>query len=158
MTASAFDILAIFAVNITVAITTAIVTVHLSIRRFRTEKWWEIRAEAYHRVIEALHNAKAFSDTHLKADMEDLAISPEREKEVSEQSEKAVREITHAIDLGRYLLSKEALDRLKRYQTDRAAAADTTSWQRYLMDTRDVCEDCLKDMSKIARRELKIKN
>ena len=46
---------------------TSLITVHLSINKFRTEKWWERKADAYTQLLDALHNAKKFSDEHLRA-------------------------------------------------------------------------------------------
>lgn len=41
-----------------VGVATALVTVKLSIRKFYTERWWERRADAYSRIVEALHKHK----------------------------------------------------------------------------------------------------
>lgn len=57
-------VLAILA-GIAVGGTTSVITVWLSLRRFRAEKWWELRARAYERVIEALHNAKVSTEEYL---------------------------------------------------------------------------------------------
>ena len=158
MTASAFDILVTLGSSIVVAVVAAYVTVILSIRRFRAERWWDIRAEAYQRVVEALHNAKAFPDAHLAADFEGRKITPERRQEVEEQGIIAAREIMRAIDIGGYLLSENALARLKRYQTEREEAANTMMWDDYLQGTWAACNSCLEDMSEIAKKDLKIKN
>jgi len=42
----------------------ALITADLAFRRFRTEKWWERKVEAYTKVIESLHYLKAWTDAH----------------------------------------------------------------------------------------------
>jgi hypothetical protein len=48
-----------FATPPVVAVLTAIITVQLSFRRFQAERWWDRKADAYSRIIEALHHAIA---------------------------------------------------------------------------------------------------
>ena len=52
---------------ILIAAVSSWITVQLALRRFRRERWWERKTDAYTKVIEALHNSKEFSDRHLEA-------------------------------------------------------------------------------------------
>ena len=51
---------------ITVAITTSILTVWLSLHRYYREKWWDAKMHAYTAIIQSLH--------HMKHDLE-ISIS-----------------------------------------------------------------------------------
>jgi hypothetical protein len=53
------------------------ITYRLAFRRFRAEKWWERRADAYSGIVEALHNSLKFSDTHLSYIQNGSEIPPE---------------------------------------------------------------------------------
>ena len=53
-----------------VAVTTSILTVWLSLRRYYREKWWEAKMRAYTDIIQALH--------HMKHDLE-ISIAAEYE-------------------------------------------------------------------------------
>ena len=61
------EIVASALTTIMIAAVSSWITVQLSLRRFRTEKWWERRVAAYERLIEVLHHSKAFFERHLKA-------------------------------------------------------------------------------------------
>ena len=41
------------------------ITVRLSIKQFRNQRWWEKKVETYQRVIEAFHNSKKYSSEYL---------------------------------------------------------------------------------------------
>ena len=141
--------------TIMVAVISAWIAVQFSLRRFRTEKWWEKRVFAYERLIEAFHHSKAFSESHLKAAQQGREISEERDKELRLKAVEAEREITKAVDLGGFLLGKEARARLTQYISDRRRASDSNSWDEYLLCDLDATDSCLRDLIAIARRDLR---
>ena len=51
-------------VGLVVAVVASLVTVRLSLKRFYAERWWDRKADAYTRVIAALHqmNGRALPD------------------------------------------------------------------------------------------------
>ena len=53
--------------GIIIAAVSAWVTVQLSLRKFRKEKWWERKADTYSNVIEALYNSKAYPQHFMDA-------------------------------------------------------------------------------------------
>ena len=57
-------------VSLLVAVTTAWLTVWLSLRRFYREKWWEAKMRAYSDLIQALHNMKRDLEITIPAEME----------------------------------------------------------------------------------------
>ena len=65
--------------GIAIAAVSSWITVQLSKHKFRSERWWEKKVEAYERVIEAFHNSKKFDTEHMTA--------KERGSEVDESSE-----------------------------------------------------------------------
>ena len=148
--------LAIFA-GIVIAAVSSWITVQLSLRRFRSERWWERKVQAYENIIGALHDSKAFSDKYLEAEYNGGEISEEKDKELRARSKVALEEIEKAIDTGSFLLSDEALSRLKQYQKELKKASDTRSWFDYLDTDLAATGNCLKDLIQIAKRDLKAK-
>lgn len=142
--------------GILIAATSSWITVQLSMRRFRTERWWERRVKAYERVIEAFHNSKAFSDVHLKAIYTGKEISEEQDKEIRARAKEAGREIERAIDLAGFFLGNEARSRLKQYQKDVANSSAAMSWHEYLEQDWTAINSCLEDIIEIAQKDLKI--
>jgi type I site-specific restriction endonuclease len=132
------------------------ITVQLSLRRFRTERWWEKKAEAYSKIIEALHNANAVSSAYMGALEESTQLTEDRKKALSIRNQAAVEEILKAMDVGAFLLSKEALGCLKQYQKGVAIASGQTSWDDYLEKDQAAIEDCLRDMIVIAKKDLEV--
>ena len=70
-------------IGIVVGGATSVITVWLSLSRFRAEKWWELRVRAYERVIEALHEAKAYASARVDEQIEGARFSDEVHKKLA---------------------------------------------------------------------------
>ena len=143
--------------GIVIAAVSAWITVQLSLRRFRAEKWWEMKVEAYRRVIEALHDATKYPEAHFDAAVEGYKISDEGKEELRLIARKASIEILRATETGGLLLSSRALCRLRKYQEERMevdhSGVDIAS--QYDLHLGAI-NTCLNDLIDIARRDLKI--
>ncbi len=139
--------------GIIIATASAWITVQLSLRRFRTERWWERKVESYTNVIEALHNSKAFASYHLKTGGRE--IPEERDKELRSRTREANDEILKATDVGAFSLSEKALTRLRKYNNEEEEASELVDWYGYLVADLEATERCLKDLIEIAKKDLK---
>ncbi len=148
--------LAIFT-GIIIAAVSSWITVQLSLRKFRTEKWWEQKVEAYTKIIEALHNSKAFVDNRLEMECNGREVSEEKDKELQQRSKAGHEDISKAIDTGAFLLSEQALCRLKQYQKEAKEASYTTDWIEYLQGDLAATDSCLKEIIEIAKKDLRAK-
>ena len=99
------DILIAVPAAIFIAAVSSWITVYLSLRKFRSEKWWERKADAYANVIEALHNSKEFSDQHLHAREKGCEISSDQDSELRAKSKAGHAEIRRVANIGAFLLS-----------------------------------------------------
>ncbi|MDB4895674.1 MAG: hypothetical protein JWN15_1936 [Firmicutes bacterium] len=115
-------------VGIVIAVASSWVTVRMSLKRFRSEKWWERKATAYERVIEALYQAKAFFDAHLDAAMDGRELTEEFKAELQQRSKDAHVEINKATAIGAFMLSDQAQARLNKYQQEVAEAEKKEFW------------------------------
>jgi len=84
-------------------------------------------------------------------------LNPNKEKELRRAIENARDEILKAMNIGAFLLSAEALSRLKQYQEDTKAALHEPSYFQYLEGELLAAENCIKDIIEIAKRDLKTK-
>lgn len=141
-----------------VAVATSWVTVRLSLNRFRSERWWERKADAYAKVIEALHHAKEFPDRHLEAEYEGREVSKEADRELRTRSKEANAEVRRVANVEAFLLSDEAMARLRRFQEEEAKAGKATTWYEYLDGDWAAVNSCLKDLIEIAKVDLKVKS
>jgi hypothetical protein len=64
-------------------------------------------------VIAALHDSKAFADEHLEAAIRGSAVAKEKDEELRASSRVAREKIAKVIDMGAFLLSDQALPRLR---------------------------------------------
>ncbi len=149
------DPLLTLAFSLVIAVVSSWVTVNLSLRRYHSERWWDRKAEAYSAVIEALHHSKAFSDEHLSAAQRGRDLSEDRDQELRDRARKANAEIAKAADVGAFLLSEEALTRLRKYQVEDAKASNTDSWLDYILADQTATASCLDDIIEIAKRDLR---
>lgn len=95
-------------VGIIIASVSAWITVQLSLRKFRTERWWDLKVESYKKVIEALHHSKAYIDQFMDATIEGRELPESRKEELFMQARKGLDEIIKAIDVGAFSLSERA--------------------------------------------------
>ena len=130
---------------------------HLSLRRFRTERWWEKTADVYSNLLGAIHDAKAFSEEYLAAEYRNRRLSDEEDKVLREKYRQSESVIYRAMDVGSFYLSQEAIDCLKTYRKESSSAIQEDSWQMYLQADLDATNRCLHSMIEIARRHLKVK-
>ncbi len=142
--------------GILIAVVSSWVTVQLSLRKFRTEKWWERRADAYASVIEALHNSKEFSVQHLRAEERGREISEDRDAELRVQATAASEEIRRVANIGSFFLSDQAMVRMARFQKEEDEASDAMDWIEYLEGDWKAVSTCLDDMIAIAKADLKV--
>ena len=142
-------------INVLIAFLSSWITVQLSLRRFRTEKWWERKADTYTRLIEALHNSKALLETYL-AEVEEYAnVSKERKTELEKRAHAAYDEIIKIRDVGEFMLSRKALECLKRYK-ERNTDDPNNTWDEHLNQEFTATKECLEALIVIAKQDLKV--
>lgn len=137
--------------GIFIAVVSSWVTVQLSLRKFRIEKWWERKADAYASVIEALHNSKEFSEQHLRAGESGRELSKDMDAELRVQAKAASKEIRRVADIGAFLLSDQTMGRMARLRKEEDKASDTTDWFVYLEGEWKAVSTCLDDIIAIAK-------
>ncbi len=150
------DILITVLTAIFIAAVSSWITVQLSLRKFRSEKWWERKADAYANVIEVLYNSQEFSVHHLEADEEGREISADRDAELRAKSKAATAEIRRVANIGAFLLSDQAMLRLARLQKEEDDASNAVNWQEYLNQDWKAVSTCLDDLIEIAKADLKV--
>ena len=108
------------------------ITVYLARNKFRSERWWEKKVQAYERVIEAFHNSKKFASEHMRAEYRGHELEASRDTELRKLSREAQDEISKASDIGSFVLSEEALKVLARYEAEWEAIPRQETWFEHL--------------------------
>lgn len=130
------------------------ITVHLSRNKFRTEKWWEKKASAYERVIDAFHSSKKFTSEHLDAEYKGREVEELRDQELRKLAKIARDEILRASDVGAFILSPQALGILTKYEKKSEELSDCQTWQEYLDLDWSITDKHMKDFIAEAKKDL----
>lgn len=145
-----------FGSSVVVAIIVAVLTVHLALRRFYTEKWWERKSAAYTAIIEALHHVRNHADTNLTFSMTGRELPETGEKELTEKLQGAMAELRKQLDIGNFVLSEEAVATMNKLMTELDASTNTNHWQEHLELKLTAVDRCLSNMRHIARKDLRL--
>ena len=141
--------------GIAIAAASSWITVQLSKNKFRSERWWEEKVEAYERVIEAFHNSKKFESEHMTAEERGSEIDEARDAELRRLAKEARDEILKASDIGSFVLSKEALKILAKYEAESENIPRQNSWYEHLDLSWSITNRYMKEFIEEAHRDLK---
>ena len=96
-------------VGIIIAIVTSIITVWLALKRFRSERWWERKADAYSTIVKSLHHMKIYCEETIEELESHKDMSEEDSKVLYAKFKEAIEEIAKAKDVGSFIISNEAV-------------------------------------------------
>ncbi len=141
--------------GIAIAAVSSWITVQLSMHKFRSERWWEKKVEAYERVIEAFHNSKKFDAEHMTAEERGSEVDKARDSELRLLAKAARDEILKASDIGSFVLSEEALKILAKYEAESENMPRQDTCYEHLDLSWSIANRYMKDFIKEAHRDLK---
>ena len=138
-----------------VAVVTALITVKLSIRKFRAEKWWERKADAYSRVVEALHKHKNYDEQKYEIEMKYTLKDDEKTRiELENQWAEANAELQRAADLGAFVISREAEEILSKFLNRRIGDPNDEPLSDIIETDLVHVKKCLTAVKEVARKDL----
>lgn len=144
-------------VPLAVAVLTALVSVQLALRRFRAERWWERKAEAYTSILGALFDVQRSLRAETARIEEGREISQAYRDSLTEQARHGYSEIRLASVLGTFLFSAEAAARL-------ATLVDEIDEQGYSLDPLErlfaelrSANGALEDLKTLAKDDLSVR-
>lgn len=153
-----------FALSLVASVTSAIVTVRLSLGRFRSEQWWEKKAETYSRLIEEL----AIFQIHAEESQLELGLltqgimsSSEGPGELGKQARTARDSIKKTTAIGAYIISDAAADALSvfRKALDKAEGiafeGNPTDWLEANEIELDAAKACIVVLRECAKSDLR---
>jgi hypothetical protein len=73
-------------------------TVHLAIRSFHEEKWWEKKQEMYSSLFETLHHLRNYAAEHYEGQIYPDHITDEKREELTKDWKQFSREFAKLID------------------------------------------------------------
>ena len=156
------DPLASFLLSITsgllIAIVIAIVTVRLSLQRFRSERWWERKFEVYSTIIESLFHIQNYLAEESVSEMEIRELHKEKRDELRGHYSESLDSITKAGAIGAFIISNEAAiclsDCLRSLGSSYQRALSVTDALQLDLAT---VKDCSTKMQAYAQKDLGVK-
>ena len=137
-----------------ISVAAAFVTVRLSLGRFRTERWWERKADSYTLIIKALHHMKEHCIKELRTLEYGTELSEETTKELGAKSKEGFEQISMATDIGSFIISNEAVDCLKDFQKKSQGIEFGNDVYGYFDSQAAIVKECLNSIREIAKRDL----
>jgi len=142
-----------------------VLAVYLAVKaalwRFQREKRWERQADAYEKILNALHDIAQYFEgewaRNSRGDLEDAAqkkLWDERHDELSKGVVKAEAELSRQRSVAYPHISDEALALLSTYEKESDAAGDTHDWSEHLELSSNAIFKCLRAMQHLVRSEL----
>lgn len=164
-----YELIRQIGVGILVGAASALLTARVALRKYRSEKWWQRKADAYAQILQALHIMKR----GLEEDLRDMKShptpydTPER-KESFARFRQAQGRIHEAVDTGSFLLSDEARIAIEKLVSDLDNAAELSTEHVLGMGKYTIPEEatereldairaCLDRLPELAKRDLAVK-
>lgn len=98
--------------------TVALLTVPIALRRFRAERLWERRLQAYADVLVALSHVRRYLKEALSEIEESKTLSPEANAALADRANKGIEDIRRAAALGALILDHDGAARLEQLEAD----------------------------------------
>lgn len=136
-----------------------------AIKTFRTQKWWEMRAHAYGKVVEALYKVQDIHDKYIAQEIEGNDIPDEEQDNLIRQLRSAREEVRKFAVVGMFTLSEQATNRLRLYHAEvekeiakwRMKENDIEKYLNILEVEWAASKSCLEDVQRIAKNDLGVK-
>ena len=145
-----------FITGIVVAIVSARVTVQLALKRFHSEKWWELKVDAYGAIIEALHHVRNHADTNLAFLARGKELPENGDALLTQKLEDAMAELRKQYDIGNFVISTEAVSAMDTLMKELNASTKNVTWGEHLELKLGAVDKCLVSMRKLARTDLQL--
>jgi hypothetical protein len=128
----------------------------IALRRFRSEKWWERKADAYSSLVGSIHDVHDEADQVFDVELIGGELSDERRKELEEASRKGRADIRRKASFASFIISERAGMILRKLDGGLFQAAHTLDLMKAIDLTREHTESALNNLRAEAMRDLGI--
>jgi hypothetical protein len=149
------DIVTNAAISAAVGIITALLATYLALRRFRAEKLWEKKIDAYTRLISAAHEMKRTREAEIDARRRGGEVPGEYGKRLWDESREAKRTILQLADAASFLIHDEIELATSHLKVSLEKALEGDSWLETLLLEDEALSAYLASLKQVARRELR---
>lgn len=129
----------------------------IAIVRFRNERWWEKKAEAYIALVEALHEMSMPTAEIFDAGSRGQDISPEWETELWASYKIAKRKVWMIADTADFIISPEVFSAIQEMRGALSDAQNAHDFYTHLDETGRAVDQCLQTVKAIGAKELGVR-
>ncbi len=157
-------------VGLVISVATAWLTVKFSLSQFRSERWWERKANAYGDAISVLvamaySLQRGYDDENRRNFDESYNITPETRSAIHDEFRKSRERIEQVAIEGDYILSRNSaaslLTLVKELQekpdVDQQYPIEVEEWLAYLRGYENATKRCIETLRKEAKFDLQLK-
>lgn len=128
---------------IIVAVPTSMLSVYLAIKKYRSEKWWEKKAECYINTVNSMNDIIRFCDSGLAEELDGKSISNELREELRNKFHKGKMVLETQTNIGHLLMPEEAYKDLLSLDRELYKAEQEEEFTRQIAGIRVKTEECL---------------
>ncbi|MDC9524291.1 hypothetical protein PSH54_02075 [Pseudoalteromonas sp. Angola-30] len=143
--------------SILVAIPTAFLSVHLALKKYRTEKWWDIKLSCYLGSIKALNSLIVYCDSHLDIEFEEVSYTREQIKINESEFHVARSHLQAQVNLGELFLNKESYKAIFDFNNRLYSAERDGVQTTRIANIREVAEECVGILVDNAKKDLGVR-
>lgn len=147
-----------FLAQAAIAVGGAFLAAYIATRRFRSEKWWERKANAYSELVEALHHMKWYPSEYLDAAIESRQIAKEDTDEYWKKYKEARRNVWRIADASSFLVSPKVHEAVIEMEKKLGQARNAESGFDHADQEYAAIQKCLEEIKVLARKELGVKD
>lgn len=147
-----------FTIKILLIVIGSIVTIHFSLSRFYTEKWWEKKADAYTEIMELLYNYQLYVEKEIYDIQSNQKIEQDIDENVWTKKDinHAHRKIEKIITIGTFVVSEEIIGVIKELMSELHKAKDEETYLEYLFSKDAALHKAIGKYRDYAKQDLKI--
>ncbi len=142
-------------VGVVSSLFTTFLTTFLARKLFISERWWDRKADAYARILEALVEIERYHEAYWNDLAHQAELSDARKTELTKIWKTAWREVDNAIRLGAFVISEEAHTALAKLQTA-TRNVDPQDFFGIVDAEFAATSQCIKQMREIGRTDLQV--
>jgi hypothetical protein len=151
---SSMPIIGEIVVGVLVGSFSAFVSTQLALRRYRSERWWDKKYDAYLVVLNSLHSLLQNIDAYSRELERDTSATTEQAAERAIRYKNSIEEIERHITLGTFLLRDDAVEALNQLKSGLEDANHVGSLWEYLEASDVAYRAALSKIRKAAGKEL----
>jgi len=141
-----------------IAIFTSFISVNIALRKYKSEKWWDIKTTCYISIIEALNNIIIYCDLWIDENLDGKPVCQDTLNKYNTEFKNSKLLLDKQMNIGKLLLSDQTYKILLDLVNSLSKSDDMTDITQSIASIRCEVEECLHLLIPYAKKDLKITN